>query len=312
MAAPVLRGPRCRRPAPVAAVTYAADESEVSTVRDEHDAARSLGLDVSWQDALDVPFPAHGATVLERTGAVRPDGRPDRPRRGAAPRTAAPCTRAGGCARSPCSVSSRPASTTDQRVRAEHVVLATGSPILDRGLYFAKVEPMRSYALAFDGAAAPQGMYLSAGSDTRSVRDLPGDGRRAALLVGGAGHSVGRTGSEAAHVDRLREWTVEVLPRSRRDPPVVGAGLPLPRRHPVRRTAAARRRSHLPRHRLRQVGDDQRRGRRSRDLGPDPRRAALLGADHGPPDHGPDGGGTPRRDQRQGRASARSAVRWSG
>ena len=96
-------------------------------------------------------------------------------------------------------------------LRAEHVVLATGVPILDRGLYFSKVEPERSYALAFDSAAAPEGMYLSAGSDSRSIRDAPVDGGTR-LLVGGAGHSVGRTRSELQHVDRLREWTATYFP----------------------------------------------------------------------------------------------------
>ena len=99
-----------------------------------------------------------------------------------------------------------------QSIRAEQVVLATGSPILDRGLYFSKVEPMRSYALAFDTADAPEGMYLSAGSDSRSVRDIPVPGGASRLLVGGAGHPVGRTKSEAAAVDRLREWTATYFP----------------------------------------------------------------------------------------------------
>ena len=97
-------------------------------------------------------------------------------------------------------------------VRAEHVVLATGTPILDRGLYFAKLEPQRSYALAFVGAPAPEGMYLSAGSDSRSVRDAPDGAGGTRLLVGGAGHSVGRTRSEAAHVERLRRWTEQYFP----------------------------------------------------------------------------------------------------
>jgi nitrite reductase/ring-hydroxylating ferredoxin subunit len=91
------------------------------------------------------------------------------------------------------------------------VVLATGIPILDRGLYFSKVEPQRSYALAFDASGAPQGMYLSAGSDSRSVRDTPAHvGTQ--LLVGGSGHSVGRTRSEEGHVDKLREWTATYFP----------------------------------------------------------------------------------------------------
>jgi nitrite reductase/ring-hydroxylating ferredoxin subunit len=97
------------------------------------------------------------------------------------------------------------------RIEAENVVLATGIPILDRGLYFAKVEPQRSYALAFRHAEAPELMLLSAGSPTRSVRDAPGsDGRL--LLVGGEGHTVGRTGSTRAHLDTLREWTEQWFP----------------------------------------------------------------------------------------------------
>ena len=45
-------------------------------------------------------------------------------------------------------------------VTAGAVVLATGLPFLDRGLYFAKVTAHRSYALAFRGAMQiPRGMY---------------------------------------------------------------------------------------------------------------------------------------------------------
>ena len=55
-------------------------------------------------------------------------------------------------------------------------------------------------------------MYLSAGSDTRSVRDAPGAGGGTSLLVGGAGHAVGGPGPRREHVDRLREWTAEYFP----------------------------------------------------------------------------------------------------
>ena len=96
-------------------------------------------------------------------------------------------------------------------LRAGHVVLATGVPFLDRGLYFSKVEAQRSYALAFDSAAAPEGMFLSAGADSRSIRDTPAPGGTR-LLVGGSGHSVGRVRSELEHVDRLREWTSTYFP----------------------------------------------------------------------------------------------------
>jgi glycine/D-amino acid oxidase-like deaminating enzyme/nitrite reductase/ring-hydroxylating ferredoxin subunit len=197
-----------RRPA----ITYAASESEVSSVRDEHDAAVSVGLDVTWTDRLDVPFPHHGATVLADQAQFDPME--------ALAALVGELRRHGGTLHQghrvrTVSLLGTPEVRLDDgsSLRAEHVVLATGSPILDRGLYFAKVEPMRSYALAFEGAAAPEGMYLSAGSDTRSVRDAPTSGSNgSSLLVGGAGHSVGRTSSEAEHVDRLREWTAAYFP----------------------------------------------------------------------------------------------------
>src|SRR3954447_2491564 len=46
-------------------VVFAASAEERRSVRHEHEAASSLGLPVRWHDALDVPFPVHGAVLLE-------------------------------------------------------------------------------------------------------------------------------------------------------------------------------------------------------------------------------------------------------
>jgi glycine/D-amino acid oxidase-like deaminating enzyme/nitrite reductase/ring-hydroxylating ferredoxin subunit len=192
------------------AYTYAATEGELSTVRREYDAAKSLGLDVDWLDSLDTPFPNHGAAVLEDQAQFDPM---DFLRALAAQLrehggTLHQGRRVTGVSRTGGPEVELEDGTT---LRADHVVLATGVPFLDRGLYFSKVEPERSYALAFKGVAAPEGMYLSAGSDSRSIRDAPVDGGTR-LLVGGSGHSVGRTRSELQHVDRLRAWTAEHFP----------------------------------------------------------------------------------------------------
>ena len=193
-----------------AAVTYAATKSEVSTVRKEHDAAASLGLAVSWQDSLDVPFPNHGATVLMDQAQFDPmdflTALVEQLREHGG--TLHQGHRVTGVSLTGTPDVSLEDGTT---LRADHVVLATGIPILDRGLYFAKEEPERSYALAFDWPGAPEGMYLSAGSDSRSIRDAPrADGTK--LLIGGSGHSVGRALSEHKHVDKLREWTQTHFP----------------------------------------------------------------------------------------------------
>jgi glycine/D-amino acid oxidase-like deaminating enzyme len=61
--------------------------------------------------------------------------------------------------------------TSAGRLTADNVVLATGIPFLDRGLYFAKVTAQRSYALGFRvSTPIPRRMYISADAPTRSLR----------------------------------------------------------------------------------------------------------------------------------------------
>lgn len=189
------------------AVTYASAEDELAKIREEHEAARSLGLDVRWADGLDVPFPLVGATVLADQAQFDPMDVLDA--------LATQLRGHGGTVhegRRVMGVSGRGApeiTLDDGRVlRADNVVLATGVPTLDRGLYFAKVEPKRSYILAFEGVEAPPAMYLSAAASSRSIRGVPADATAAPrLLVGGAGHVVGRTESELSRLHELREWT---------------------------------------------------------------------------------------------------------
>ena len=102
-------------------------------------------------------------------------------------------------------------------VTAENVILATGIPFLDRGLYFAKVTPQRSYALAFRvPGTIPQGMYLSADSPTRSLRTALHEGEEL-LLVGGNGHPVGRHRQRpSALVADLTRWTERHFPGAER------------------------------------------------------------------------------------------------
>lgn len=192
------------------AVTFAAVPSEVRQVHDEHEAAQALGLPTRLVEDLDVPFPVYGATVLADQAQFDPWDV-----------LAALVTQVrlhGGTVHEDCRVTGvskagDPVVTLEsgQELRADRVVLATGTPILDRGLHFARLEPLRSYAMAFTGITPPEGMYLSAGSSGRSVRNAPhvvGEH----LVVGGAGHTVGRTRSTAAHVDELRDWTHRYFP----------------------------------------------------------------------------------------------------
>ncbi|GAA4777234.1 FAD-dependent oxidoreductase [Actinomycetospora chlora] len=96
--------------------------------------------------------------------------------------------------------------TDHGEVRAERVVLATGVPVLDRGLYFARVEPSRSYAQAVrvDGPL-PGAMFLSVDEPTVSLRTAVIEGERR-LLTGGFGHRVGASTPTSAHEEALAAW----------------------------------------------------------------------------------------------------------
>lgn len=196
------------------AVTYAETPEQVHRVHAEHDAARAVGLGVELLDHLDAPFPHHAAVALEGQAQLDP---------GAMARSLAVQLRAAGGTIHEGRRVRRVALTGTPSVRldddtdlgAAHLVLATGSVIADRGLHFARVEPQRSYALAFALSSSPhhvelQDMYLSAGAPSHSVRDAPAviaEGRPQPLLVvGGEGNVTGRTRSVSAHFDRLRDW----------------------------------------------------------------------------------------------------------
>jgi glycine/D-amino acid oxidase-like deaminating enzyme/nitrite reductase/ring-hydroxylating ferredoxin subunit len=96
-------------------------------------------------------------------------------------------------------------------VKAGFVVVATHLPILDRGLYFARTHPVRSYVLLarLDGGV-PEGMYLSDEEVPHSLRSVPTpEGER--LMIGGESHNVGQADS-AERYRALEEWARERFP----------------------------------------------------------------------------------------------------
>ena len=92
-------------------------------------------------------------------------------------------------------------------VEAEHVVLATQIPILDRGGFFAKTHPSRSYLMAFEAEGAPlEGMYISTGGRSWTLRSAEG-GRY--LIAGGQAHKSGQEPDTPARYAAIERWTRE-------------------------------------------------------------------------------------------------------
>ena len=89
-------------------------------------------------------------------------------------------------------------------VTADKIIVATHFPFLNKhGLYFLKLYQSRSYVLALEGAADPEGMYLDASGEGLSLRSAQG-----LLLLGGGGHRTGKKGGGWAELRReaRRYW----------------------------------------------------------------------------------------------------------
>ncbi|MDP9443104.1 MAG: FAD-dependent oxidoreductase [Actinomycetota bacterium] len=90
-------------------------------------------------------------------------------------------------------------------LEADRVVVATGIPMLDRGGFFARLVPQRSYCIAVElEEEPPPQLSLSIDGPTRSLR--PG-GHPIQLVVAGNGHVTGRGGSVQQRYDDLERWT---------------------------------------------------------------------------------------------------------
>src|SRR4051812_931415 len=216
------------------AFTYAADETELDAVEREAEAARAAGLPVELTSDVDLPYPVAGAVRL--FGQV--ELHPVRYARGLASAIDGDGSHVLEGVRalavqegSPCVV-----RTTAGVVTAERFVGAAPSRFLDRALFSARLEVQRSYCIAArvrDGLV--QGMSISAGSPTRSVRSY-----RTMVIVGGEGHAAGSSDAKperfrALEAFAMTHWPVEELTHrwSAQDPipydhlPLIGAYTPV-------------------------------------------------------------------------------------
>jgi glycine/D-amino acid oxidase-like deaminating enzyme len=101
--------------------------------------------------------------------------------------------------------------TPSGRVRAQSVVLATLLPFAHIGGFFAKARPSRSYGLALRlRTPAPQGMYISIDSPTRSTRPWLDPGING-LIVVGESHETGHANDTRRFYRRLEEWATRTF-----------------------------------------------------------------------------------------------------
>ena len=194
--------------------TYASSRESLPDIEKEVAAAQRAGLPASYTEETDLPYPVAGAVRFEDQAEFHP-------RRfvlGLAELVAGDGSHVFERTRATGVSEGRPSriETTGPPLTAAHVVVATHFPFLDRGMYFARIHPERSYALGVRiRGAAPQGMYISADQPTRSIRSHPVEGGEI-LIVGGEGHKTGQGGDTAERYETLARfahahWDVESI-----------------------------------------------------------------------------------------------------
>ncbi len=199
------------------AYSYAQTREGAECVEAELRAAEEAGLPVrraAADDLAQVPFPVFDAVALDDQVAIDPQRllvalAREFLRVGGVLHTGVRVTRVHAVPRAA-------VETIAGYATATQVVVATATPIIDRGLYFAKVRGLRSSCVAFqtDGPM-PSGLFISVDGRTKSVRSVTaadGPADSAGLIVGGDGFAVGRVTSVRAEIDDLVAWTQEHFP----------------------------------------------------------------------------------------------------
>ncbi|MHA7146018.1 FAD-dependent oxidoreductase [Arthrobacter sp. TmT3-37] len=197
------------------AVNYATTDTGARKLVSEHEACTESGLATELGTAATLPFPVRRTLRLKDQAQFHPlevlAGLASEFRRHGGALIEG--VRVEGVAKT--GADGVELKTSAGAVTASNVVLATGIPILDRGGYFAVLQPMRSYCVALTvDDDVPEDMFLSADSPTRSLRTATVDGTKY-LIVGGNGHKVGHSSNTQAKVDDLTRWAQEYFPTAR-------------------------------------------------------------------------------------------------
>jgi glycine/D-amino acid oxidase-like deaminating enzyme/nitrite reductase/ring-hydroxylating ferredoxin subunit len=194
------------------AYVYTEDPTRFGDISDEYEAARALGLPADFVDGdIGLPWKVVGALRFAGQALFHP--------RRYCLGLAAAIERYGGTIfehtraldvedRKTGNGANVAVVTARGVLRADAVVLATQTPFLDRGAFFARTQPHRSYVVAARWEDPPDGMFISAEQPIRSVRphtDVDGS----VLMVGGGGHRTGNDEHTEQQYDALRRFARE-------------------------------------------------------------------------------------------------------
>jgi glycine/D-amino acid oxidase-like deaminating enzyme/nitrite reductase/ring-hydroxylating ferredoxin subunit len=195
----------CRLPAYI----YTTDEKYIDIIKDEAEAAKSLGIKASFTEKVDIPFSIKGALCFENQAQFHP--------RKYLLRISENITGNG----SQIYEHTRAVDlkhddlytvVTDKgfKVTATKVVLASHFPFYDGlGLYFARLRPQRSYVItAKIKDKLPKGTFVDAGEEGWYFRSQKYRNEQM-IIVGGQDHKTAHGGDMMKHYDNLMKYAQE-------------------------------------------------------------------------------------------------------
>lgn len=192
------------------AFTYATSRSGVKAVEQEAEALAAVGLDVDvlgdGQDA-GLPYPVARAIRMRGQWQIHPMR--------LLAQLAASIRDHGGAVVTGCRVLGADVDdpgvlvrTSRGEILADQVVVTTGSPVIDRAGFFARLVPSRSLVGAYRvPGEIPRGMYVSLDPQSRSLRTARSADGEELLLVGGSGFTPGRERDTDRLLRELDAWT---------------------------------------------------------------------------------------------------------
>jgi glycine/D-amino acid oxidase-like deaminating enzyme/nitrite reductase/ring-hydroxylating ferredoxin subunit len=190
------------------AYVYAIDDEDLPVLAREQDAASRLGLPARLALPPDLPFEVAGALEFTDQAYFHPVRYCDALTR--------EFVRRGGALFEKTRIRRLQedrdgvvAASEDGAVAAKHAVLATLLPFVDRGGFFARTRPTRSYGVAgLLNTKPPAGMYISTGATVRSFRPWPEGGPNGIIFVG-EGHRTGDDEATPGRWGELERWARE-------------------------------------------------------------------------------------------------------
>ena len=186
--------------------SFAEEQKNLDKIQKEYDAAIKLGLPAEFVTDTTLPFDIAGAVkftnqaqfhvrkyLLHLANLIPGDG--SYVFENSRVKTAEEGT--------PCKV-----LTDNATLLANDVLLTTHLPIMDRGLFFAKSYPQRSYIIGakIKSEKAPAGMYIGVGKNYHSIRTTPTEDGDLLLMIGGGGHKVGEKSETEESYQELERY----------------------------------------------------------------------------------------------------------